>query len=116
MAATREGVTISITRNGMGQAEPALSHQLAATYLELLELESRLPGCICLYAEGVKLACEGSPVLDTLRALAEQSVELLVCSTCLQFFGLEKSLAVGRAGNMKQIQEAQWNATKVIAI
>ncbi len=109
-------VTILITRDGMGHADTALSHKLAGTYLDLLDLEDRLPGRICFYAEGVKLACHGSPVLEALAALQARGVELIVCTTCLEFYGLMPQLAVGRAGNMKQIQAAQWEAAKVLAI
>jgi sulfur relay (sulfurtransferase) complex TusBCD TusD component (DsrE family) len=109
-------VTILVTRNGMGHADPALAHKLAGSYFDLLDLEGRLPGRICFYAEGVKLACEGSPALETLAALQEQGVELIVCTTCLEFYGLMPALKVGRAGNMNQIQEAQWEAGRVLSI
>jgi intracellular sulfur oxidation DsrE/DsrF family protein len=107
---------ILVTRNGMGQADHALTHRLAGTYFDLLDLENRLPSAVCFYAEGVKLVCEGSPVLRTLAALARRGVRLLVCGTCLQFFELEPKLAVGEASNMKEIQATQWNAARVISI
>ena len=109
-------VTILVTRNGMGQAPPELAHKLVASYLDLLELEDRLPGHICFYAEGVKLACEGSPVLEVLGELARRGVQLIVCTTCLRFYELESRLAVGEAGDMRRIQAAQWEAGKVVTI
>jgi len=109
-------VTLLITRNGMGTADPALAHKLAGSYLDLLDLEDRLPGRICFYAEGVHLACEGSPVLETLGALADRGVQLLVCGTCLQFYGLEERRQVGVQSNMREIQAAQWEAGKVITL
>jgi len=115
-AAPRAEVTVLVTRNGMGHADPALAHKLAGTYLDLLDLEDRLPGRICFYAEGVMLACEGSPVLETLAALEARGVALLVCTTCLEFYGLRPQLRVGRASDMKQIQAAQWEAARVLAI
>lgn len=114
--APQSDVTLLITRDGMGHAEPALAHKLAGTYFDLLDLEDRLPGRVCFYAEGVKLACEGSPVLEALAALEERGVELLVCTTCLEFYGLMPELRVGLAGNMKQIQAAQWEAARVLTI
>jgi len=111
-----QDVTVLATRNGLGQAAPELGHKLAASYFDLLDLEDRLPSHVCFYAEGVKLACEGSPVLETLSALAERGVKLLVCSTCLQSYDLEAALRVGEASNMRAIQAAQWDAAKVISI
>lgn len=107
---------IIFNHNGIGQAEPALTHKLARTYLELLELSGGLPRTICFYAEGVKLAVKGSPVLEELEALASRGVELVVCTTCLNHYGLLDDLAVGKAGSMKDIIEAQEAAAKVITL
>lgn len=109
-------VTILITRAQMGQAEPALGEKLVASYLSLLELEDRLPARICFYAEGVRLVCEGSHVLEELLSLAGLGVELIACGTCLNHYGLTKSLRVGREGNMREIIAAQFEAAKVITI
>jgi hypothetical protein len=108
--------TLLITRDGMGQADRPLAHKLMVSYVDLLDLEDRLPDTICFYADGVKLACHGSPVLEALGDLAGRGVDLLVCTTCLQFFELEEQLAVGTASNMRDIQAAQWDAAKVITI
>ena len=116
MTAPDPQVPLLSTRNGMRTADPALAHKLACSYLDLLDLEDRLPGRICFYAEGVRLACEGSPALETLAALADRGVDLLVCGTCLGFYDLEARLAVGRQSNMREIQAAQWEARRVLTI
>jgi selenium metabolism protein YedF len=107
---------ILVTRNGMGHAEPELARKLFNVYFDLLIAANRLPSCVCFYAEGVKLAVEGSPVLEVLRALEEKGVKISVCSTCLNFYGLMDKLAAGKAGNMQGLVEAQWGAGKVITI
>ncbi len=56
-------LAIVINNNGMGQADTELSHKLVTTFLNMLDLDDRLPETICFYAEGVKLAVTGSPVL-----------------------------------------------------
>ena len=105
-----------VTRGGMGDAPEELQHKLATTYFRLLAENDMLPGAICFYTEGVKLVCAGSPVLDWLRALAEKGVHLIVCSTCLEFYGLKEQVEVGIVGGMTDIIETQWRADKVIAI
>lgn len=107
---------IVVNNNGMGQAEPALSHKLIQTFLNMLDLDDRLPRTICFYAEGVKMAVEGSPVLEELQSLADKGVELIVCTTCLNHYGVMQQLRVGAAGSMKEIVAAQWNAQKVITL
>lgn len=108
---------VVFNHNGMGQADPALSHKLASAYLNLLDLQDDpLPAAICFYAEGVRLAVEGSPVLEELRSLAGKGVSLIVCTTCLNFLDLFDDLAVGEAGGMKDIMQAQARAAKVITL
>jgi hypothetical protein len=116
MSAKTDDITVLITRDGMGQAEPALSRKLVATWFGLLDLENRLPRAICFYADGVKLVCQGSPVLDELQALQEKGVDLIACGTCLNFYGLGRKLQAGREGTMKDIVAAQWDVAKVITL
>ena len=105
-----------ITRNGMGDAEPALQQKLIGTYLRLLDGSGVQPAAICFYANGVHLAVEGSPVLDVLKALETKGVRLILCSTCLDYYGLTARVAVGIVGGMTDIIEAQRRATKVISL
>jgi sulfur relay (sulfurtransferase) complex TusBCD TusD component (DsrE family) len=108
--------TLLITRAGMGQADPELSRKLITSYFGLLDLEDHLPGTIAFYGEGVRLACEGSHVLEELGALAARGVDLIACGTCLNYYGLTKSLRVGREGTMRDIIAAQFDAEKVVTI
>jgi peroxiredoxin family protein len=62
----------------------------------------------------VKLVVEGSPCLAELAALAEAGVPLIACRTCLDFYGLLDSVAVGEIGNMMRIVEMQAAAAKVV--
>jgi intracellular sulfur oxidation DsrE/DsrF family protein len=75
-----------------------------------------LPAAICFYTDGVKLVVEGSPVLEPLKSLEARGVHLIICSTCLSYFGLEDKVRVGVVGGMTDIIEAQWRAGKVITL
>jgi hypothetical protein len=107
---------ILVTNNGMGKGDVALQHKLAAKYFELLMQNTNLPSAICFYTEGVKLAVKGSPVIEQLKALEAKGVRLILCSTCLDFYGIAGDVQVGIVGGMSDIIEAQANATKVITI
>jgi selenium metabolism protein YedF len=107
---------ILVTNNGMGKADLALQHKLAAKYFELLMQNTHLPAAICFYTEGVKLAVTSSPVLEQLKALEAKGVRLILCSTCLDFYGLSDQTQVGIIGSMSDIIEAQTKASKVITI
>lgn len=105
-----------ITSNGMGKADENLQLTLLTKYFDLLLQNTNLPAAICFYTEGVKLVCEGSPVLQQLRALESQNVRLIICSTCLNYFELSEKVEVGIVGGMGDILEAQTKAEKVVTL
>jgi sulfur relay (sulfurtransferase) complex TusBCD TusD component (DsrE family) len=104
------------TSNGMGKANADLQATLAKKFLGLVIQCEKKPGRICFYTEGVKLACEGSPVLDLLATLERSGVELILCKTCLDHFGLHGRIKVGIVGGMPDILEAMAKAQKVISL
>ncbi len=108
--------TLLITRDGMGSADAALQHKLLDTYLRLLMEDDSLPAAICFYTDGVKLVVEGSPVLERLSQLEQRGVRLIICSTCLNYFGLTDKVRVGIIGGMPDILQAQVAAAKVITL
>ncbi len=107
---------ILVTRKGMGEAAPELQTKLIQTYFNLLDEADSLPAVICFYAEGVHLVVSGSPVLDRLQSLEAKGVRLIICNTCLNFYGLSNQVAVGIKGGMTDIIEAQRRAAKVITL
>jgi hypothetical protein len=107
---------ILVTDNGMGKADENLQLTLISKYLDLLLQSESLPVVIGFYTEGVKLVCEGSPVLEQLHALETKSVRLIICSTCLSYYALREKVRVGIVGGMGDILEAQINAEKVITL
>ena len=79
--AERSSIVILITNDGMGKAEKPLQHKLIQTYLGLLNENDALPSTICFDTDGVKLAVEGSSVIDVLKSLEEKGVSQLLCLT-----------------------------------
>jgi len=65
---------------------------------------------------GVKLTIEGSEVLPTLQDYANNGLNILVCGTCLNHFGLLEQKRVGKTTNMLDIVIAMELADKVINI
>ncbi len=107
---------ILFTRNGMGDAPPDLQHQLATKFLDLLLQSGQLPAKLLFYTDGVKLACQGSPVIELLQVMEAQGVELVLCKTCLDYFQLTDQVEVGIVGGMPDIIEALQKADKVMAL
>ncbi len=110
------GTVVVVTREGMGSADTALQQKLLDTYLRLLLEGSSLPAAICFYTDGVKLVVEGSLLLERLSEVERRGVRLIICSTCLNYFGLTDKVRVGIVGGMPDIIEAQLQADKVITV
>jgi hypothetical protein len=67
-------VLVQITHDGMGSADQTLSHGLISKWLQLTAQADMLPDVIAFYTDGVKLVCEGSPVLGELRTMQAKGV------------------------------------------
>jgi sulfur relay (sulfurtransferase) complex TusBCD TusD component (DsrE family) len=111
-----DNTVLLFTRNGLGEAPAELQQALAAKFLSLTLQSGQLPAKILFYTEGVRLACAGSPVIEPLHALEAKGVELVLCQTCLNFFGLAEQVQVGVVGGMGDIIEALAKAGKVISL
>lgn len=107
---------IQITREGMGSGPQELQHKLLKTYLTLLLESGSLPNALLCYTDGVKLLTAGSAVEEELRELEARGVRLVVCSTCVNFYGIQDQISTGIIGGMTDIMAAQQAASKVITL
>ena len=73
-----------------------------------------LPKTILFYNSGAYLTCTGSDSLEDLKFMEAQGVEIRTCGTCLDFYKLKETLAVGSITNMYAIAETLAAAGKVI--
>ena len=102
---------------GMGVTQDAnLKITLAKKFLTLIANADPLPAQIRFYTDGVRLTIEGAPVLDELEALAAKGVELVICSTCVDTFGLRDKVRVGVAGGMPDIITAMTQGDNVVTL
>ena len=104
------------TRNGLGHGPETLQRSLAVKFLSLVFESGELPAKILFYTDGVKLACKGSDVIDVLKHMQAKGVELILCKTCLDSYGLIESVEVGIVGGMPDIIQAMQQAGKVISL
>ena len=94
-----------VQSEGLGRGDESLGLILMANFLRLLRENEDKPSSLVFWNTGVRLVCEDSKVLDYLKRLEEQGVEILACTTCLKYFDLMDKLVVGRPTTMlKSIQ------------
>lgn len=96
---------ILVQSETLGRGEEQLGSMLMANFLRLLGDSDEKPSTLIFMNTGVRLLCEGSKVLDYLKRIAETGVEILACTTCLEYLDLMDKLAVGKPTTMvKSIQ------------
>ncbi|ACX51778.1 selenium metabolism protein YedF [Ammonifex degensii KC4] len=95
--------TLLILSDTLGRDDPVLGRKLVKILLDTLAVQEKQPQYIILMNAGVKLACEGSEVLEALADLEAKGVQILACGTCLNHFNLLPSLRVGRPTNAYEV-------------
>jgi selenium metabolism protein YedF len=91
---------ILIQSDVIGRGNDELGELIISNFLRLLVESPDKPASLIFWNTGVKLVCEGSWALVHLKKLEEQGVEILACSTCLEYFDLTEKLKVGKPTNM----------------
>jgi len=100
----------------MGRGSPELGKILIKAFLNTLAENDPPPWKIVLFNRGVMLAVEGEDTVQALSNLQSMGTEILVCGTCLDFFGLKERVAVGLVSNMYDILTTMLAATNSVTI
>ncbi|TJX13572.1 sulfurtransferase-like selenium metabolism protein YedF [Tissierella creatinini] len=105
--------TIAIGSDKMGSGGEELGKILIKSFIYTVKETEPYPENIVFYNSGVNLTCEGSPVLDDLKALSENGVDIQSCGTCLDYYNIKDKLAVGGISNMYTIYEKMKKANTI---
>jgi hypothetical protein len=112
-------VVVLVRQNGLGTVRTEDQDFAAAMFekfLHTLESQPARPTAICFYTEGVRLACTGSQVLFALKLIQGMGVRLVLCSSCLDRYGLKESVEVGEVRGMNEIVPLLLSADSVITV
>jgi selenium metabolism protein YedF len=110
------GKVIVINNDKMGQGESELTTLLMGNFVRVLVNSENKPVFLIFYGSGVKLVSEGSAYIETIATLENLGVEILSCSTCLNYYGFADKLKVGRKSNMAEIVEVLLKSDGTITI
>ncbi len=100
----------------MGRGDDDLGTILIKGFFHALGEIFPKPDILIFFNAGVKLTVQDSDVLEDLQSLEKEGVAILVCGTCLNFYGLKEKLGAGIVSNMYDIAETMLSAGKVIRI
>jgi selenium metabolism protein YedF len=106
---------VYIGNNCMGKGDDDLGIKLMRGFLRTWIDVTPKPWRMIFINSGVKLTTTDDEAVDAISLLEEKGVEVLSCGTCLQHFGLEAKLRVGKATNMYEVIESLNRATKVVS-
>jgi selenium metabolism protein YedF len=110
-----DNIVVYINSNLMGVGDEELGRILMGAFLKTIIGAEPQPKKIIFINSGVKLATEGSEVLESIIEMEKKGIEILSCGTCLNFYGLKEKLRVGVVSNMYDIIESLVEADKVIS-
>ena len=109
------GPTVVVfSSNKMGEGDDTLGGILIKSYIFALTKSENFPNQIICYNGGAFLTAENSEVLEDLKYLESQGVDICTCGTCINHYGLNKTPAVGTVSNMYEISEKLIGAGKII--
>jgi selenium metabolism protein YedF len=106
---------VFVGTNRMGAGDDELGAKLMRGFLRTLIDCPPKPWRIIFINSGIKLTTVDEEAAEAVSVLEGKGVEILSCGTCLQHFGLEDKLRVGRSTNMFEVIESLNAATKVIS-
>ena len=107
---------VFVGRETVGEGDPELGGSLMKMFFYTLSQSDDLPEAVLFMNCGVKLPTLNDQVAGHLCELAGKGVDVLVCGTCLNFYGIADKLQVGTVSNMYDIVERMKRAGKVVSL
>ena len=89
-----------ITTDSIGKGSEELGKTLMKSYIYSLTEAERKPDSIMFLNRGVYLTTKGSPVIEMVKQLEKEGVEILSCGACLDYYDLKDHLEAGDVTNM----------------
>ncbi len=111
------GYAVFVSRDHVGDGDPKLGRNLMKMAIYTLSESDVVPVSLLFMNSGVKLVAGEEPqVVENVKTLVEKGTEVLVCGTCLDFYGVKDNLEVGTVSNMYDILGRMQEAGKVITL
>jgi len=108
--------SVFIGKDIIGAGNEELGKSLMKMYFYTISEGEDLPKSVLFMNDGVKVPTLNEQAIEHLKDLESKGVEILVCGACLNFYGLEENLKVGKVSNMYDITNQMKEASKVITL
>ena len=111
------GYSVFIGKDHVGEGDPQLGYNLMKMAIFTLNQAEVPPMNLLFMNEGVKLLCgDEAQIIDSVKEMMDKGTDVLVCGTCLNFYGVADQLKVGEVSNMYDILERMHESAKVITL
>ena len=107
---------VFVGRDIIGDGDRELGTNLMRMFFYTLSQGEDKPGAVLFMNAGVKLPTLDEQIVEHLKALEAAGVEIQVCGTCLNFYGLTDQLKAGTVSNMYDIVSRMQRAAKVLSL
>ena len=112
-----DSYTVFFNKAAVGSGDAELGLNLAKMAIYTLSESENIPTYVLFMNDGVKLTTGIEPqIIDNLNTLIEKGAKVLVCGTCLNFFGIKDDCKIGTVSNMFDILGAMQAVSKVITL
>lgn len=111
-----KGKTIFFNNEFLGFGDDKLGALLMKAFIYTLNEVDKQPERLLFMNSSVRLCIENAITLENLQKLEKKGVDILVCGTCLDFFGITDKLKVGVVSNMYDIAGSLTNDDSVLTI
>lgn len=100
----------------IGDGDRTLGENLMKMFLYTLAQSDAPPAALLFMNGGVKLPSGEGEIVTSLKELEAKGCQIMVCGTCLNFYGLTEQCKVGVVSNMYDIVERMRGAGKVVTV
>ena len=112
-----DSYAVFFNKAAVGSGDAELGLNLAKMAIYTLSESENIPTYVLFMNDGVKLTTGIEPqIIDNLNTLIEKGAKVLVCGTCLNFFGIKDDCKIVTVSNMFDILGAMQAVSKVITL
>jgi selenium metabolism protein YedF len=105
-----------LTGDEIGKGEPELGRTLMKMFLFAAAESDTPPATLILMNSAVRLVTENEETAASVKRLEQAGTEVLVCGTCLDYYGLKEALKVGTISNIYEIQGKLIGASPLVSL
>ncbi|MBN1326909.1 MAG: sulfurtransferase-like selenium metabolism protein YedF [Candidatus Cloacimonetes bacterium] len=107
---------IVISSDRLGSGDEELGKKLLQSFLYALTETSIQPSMLIFLNSGVKFCSLESGIIDILKKIQERGVEILVCSTSLDYYQMTGKLKIGKISNLFDITRQLLDTGEILSI